>query len=199
MHASHFSAYEQAIIARPKIIQHLPGDQVMSPDVAKAIFNQGQLVTPTMSMFQIGINSPLVKQITGQNISWATIVANAAMLYKAGVPLLAGTDVATVGNITMPYGLTLHCELEFLVEAGVPPAEALHAATSRPAKARGWPDRGQIAVGKRADLLLLNANPLLNITNTRDVARVWTGGIEFTDVKRDLRSKCSQLNATFVV
>lgn len=46
------------IIARPKIIQHLPGDQVMSPDLAKAIFKQGQSITATRSIFRIGSNFP---------------------------------------------------------------------------------------------------------------------------------------------
>jgi hypothetical protein len=73
-------------------------------------------------------------------------------------------------------------ELENLVEAGLTTLEALRAATVLPAQHHQLTDRGQIAPGKRADLVLLNSNPLVNISNTRDIARVWVGGIEYKDI-----------------
>jgi len=88
-------------------------------------------------------------------------------LYRAGVPLMAGTD-APEPQVTP--GFSLHQELEMLVESGLPPAAALRAATLTNATALGEKERlGSIAVGKTADILLLSANPLDDIHNTRRI------------------------------
>jgi hypothetical protein len=96
------------------------------------------------------------------------------VLYRAGVTLLAGTDTA---EPYVPPGFSLHQELEMLVESGLPPAAALRCATLNNALALGQQDRlGTIAPGKTADLILLAANPLEKITNTRRIERVIKGG-----------------------
>jgi len=76
------------------------------------------------------------------------------MLASAGVPILAGTDA---GNPGVSYGESLHEELELLVRCGLSPLQALRSATSVPAHIWRMPDRGRIAPGLRADLLLVNA------------------------------------------
>ncbi len=92
----------------------------------------------------------------------------------AGVPMVAGTDSLTSGVVG---GFSLHDELELLVGAGLTPQEALTSATRLPSTWLGVDsDRGTIEVGKRADLLLLDADPLANIANTRKVAGVMLGG-----------------------
>ena len=97
-------------------------------------------------------------------------------LRAAKVPLLAGTDA---GNPGTSHGAALHRELELLVNAGLTPSEALAAGTGNAAKAFGLNDRGVIAVGKRADLLLVNGDPTKDITATRDIAGIWKGGERF--------------------
>ena len=93
------------------------------------------------------------------------------LLRDAGVPILAGTDQA-------PDGASLHRELELLVEAGLSPAEAIAAATSRATAFLGLIDEiGTIEAGKRADLVLLDGDPLADITNTRRIAAVVGGGV----------------------
>jgi imidazolonepropionase-like amidohydrolase len=93
------------------------------------------------------------------------MVQNVNALYKAGVTILAGTDaVDQMGPFNVPLGMSLHQELQNLVEAGLTPAEALRAATVVPATFHRIPDRGVIAPGMRADLVLLNSNPLANIS-----------------------------------
>lgn len=62
----------------------------------------------------------------------------------------------------VPFGMTLHWELEKFVEVGFSPAEALRSATLLPAILHDVPDRGVIAPGKRADIVLLNSDPLTN-------------------------------------
>ncbi|MFI5459647.1 MAG: amidohydrolase family protein [Isosphaerales bacterium] len=96
-------------------------------------------------------------------------------LYREGVMLLAGTDAP---EPFVAPGFSLHQELEQLVESGLPPAEALRCATLHNAAALGQADRlGSIEVGKLADLILLDADPLANINNTRSIRKVLRGGI----------------------
>lgn len=92
-----------------------------------------------------------------------------APMRAAGVGFLAGTD--TPDGFAFP-GFSLHDELAQLVEAGLSPMEALQSATLNPAQYFGLPDSGVIAEGKRADLVLLDANPLADIHNTRKIAAV---------------------------
>lgn len=95
-------------------------------------------------------------------------------LKAEGVPLIAGSDAMTSGVVS---GFSLHEELELLVEAGLTNEEALASATRLPATWLGVDvDRGTIEVGKRADLVLLDANPFENIANVRKIAGVFVGG-----------------------
>jgi imidazolonepropionase-like amidohydrolase len=94
-------------------------------------------------------------------------------LKASHVPILAGTDA---GNPGTTQGASIHGELELLVRAGLTPAEALHAVTAATAAAFHLDDRGQIAAGKRADLVLVNGDPTKTIQATRDIAVVWKAG-----------------------
>jgi hypothetical protein len=96
---------------------------------------------------------------------------------RAGVEILAGTDV---GNPYCFPGFSLHDELGLLVQAGLTPMEALQAATINAARFMGRENEmGTIGVGKIADLVLLEANPLNDIANTRKIAAVVFGGRMF--------------------
>jgi len=95
-------------------------------------------------------------------------------LHAAGVPIGAGTD--TPIGYAIP-GYSLHTELERLVEAGLTPLEAIGAATLRPAEFFGLQhEMGTIARGMRADLVLLEADPLADIRNSRRIATVISKG-----------------------
>jgi imidazolonepropionase-like amidohydrolase len=95
-------------------------------------------------------------------------------LRDAGVPIGAGTD--TPIGWAVP-GFSLHRELEILVAAGLTPREALAAATRVPAQFFGLQhEMGAIAVGQVADLVLLEGNPLDNISNTQRITAVITAG-----------------------
>jgi imidazolonepropionase-like amidohydrolase len=95
-------------------------------------------------------------------------------MHAAGVPIGAGTDTP-IGR-ALP-GDSLHIELERLVEAGLTPLEALEAATIRPAEFLSLDgEMGQIAPGYNADLVLLNADPLADIRNTRRIHLVVSAG-----------------------
>jgi imidazolonepropionase-like amidohydrolase len=106
-------------------------------------------------------------------------------LHQAGIAVLAGTDT----NYPCPegesnailaayagHGIALHHELELLTRAGLSPAAALAAATSVPARIFGLADRGRIAPGLRADLLLVDGDPCADITATRNITEIWRNG-----------------------
>lgn len=96
------------------------------------------------------------------------------ILHRAGVPLLAGTDAP---EPFCPPGSSLHQELELLVESGIAPTAALRAATINNALALKQADHlGSIEPGKIADMVILNADPLKDIRNTRRIDRVIRGG-----------------------
>jgi hypothetical protein len=95
-------------------------------------------------------------------------------MYITGVPVMAGTD-ATAPNV-FP-GFALHEDLFYFVQAGLTPLEALQAATAKPAEFLGrLAEQGTIAPGKRADLVLLDANPLDDIRNTQKIDAVIVNG-----------------------
>jgi len=94
-------------------------------------------------------------------------------LHDAGVPILAGTDAPNPGTT---HGASIHRELELLVKAGLTPEQALAAATSVPARLFHLNDRGRIAPGLRADLVLVGGDPKKDITDTRNIVRIWKGG-----------------------
>jgi imidazolonepropionase-like amidohydrolase len=91
-------------------------------------------------------------------------------LHKDGLDLVAGTDQ----NIP---GYSLHRELELYVEAGFTPMEALEAATSVPARVMALDKNvGTIQLGMRADMVLLESDPLADIRNTRRIVKTIAGG-----------------------
>jgi hypothetical protein len=104
--------------------------------------------------------------------SYAKLLELTRRLYAAGVPLLAGTD-----NIA---GFTLHRELETYVQAGIGAAQALQIATRNGARYTQLSDLvGSVAVGKLADLILVDGDPTENIASVRDVSMVMKEGVVY--------------------
>lgn len=106
------------------------------------------------------------------------VLASLKALHDAGVEILAGTDVSVplpfLGGLA--HGASVHHELQLLVRAGLSPVEALRAATSVPARRFGLVDRGRIAAGQRADLLLVEGDPTASISDTLNTRAVWRRG-----------------------
>ena len=109
-------------------------------------------------------------------------VENVRRLRAAGVRLVAGTDVPNPGTGT---GISMHAELRLLTYAGMENEEALAAATSVAADTFGVPDRGRIAEGHLADLVLVRGDLEEELSNSHDIVAVWKDGYL---VERGLRS-----------
>ncbi len=114
--------------------------------------------------------------IEQRRANFATQLAAFHSLREAGAKFIVGSDASHVSPVG--FGISLHRELAILTEAGLSAVEALAAATSTTADAFRLHDRGRIVVGLRADLLLVRGDPTSDILATRDIQRVWKGGIE---------------------
>lgn len=106
------------------------------------------------------------------------VLASVKALHDAGVDILVGTDASVplpfMGGLS--HGASVHHELQYLVRAGLTPVEALAAATSVTARRFGLDDRGRIAVGLRADLLLVDGDPTTRIDDSLNTRAVWRRG-----------------------
>lgn len=174
-HAAVLSAIDQASKARVDQIHHTPLDKQITPSLAKQILYHNQVVVPTLSMMQAITQNRPTANYTAARESVRT-------LHHATVPMLAGTDANDQTIIAkVPFGSSMHQELALLVEAGLSTVEALQAATLQAAKYWGLKDRGVIAPGMRADLLLIDGDPIADIKATRNIKRVWLAGVEYTE------------------
>ncbi len=103
------------------------------------------------------------------------MLANLKRLQQAGVCIAAGTDAGNIGTL---HGPSIHREFELMRDAGLTPMEILRAATCGGARVMGREsDLGTLAQGKLADLLVLDADPLVDVVNLRRIHRVVKGGV----------------------
>jgi imidazolonepropionase-like amidohydrolase len=152
-------------------------ESFMTPDGLASLITDPDLAPYlTEQEIQFLLAPPPPTLLTLQNLAFAK--ENVRLLHEAGVPMLAGTDMSA-------HGVGIHRDLEMLVQAGLEPRDALEAATSAAARAFRLNDRGRIAPGLRADLLLVQGDPTVNIKATRAIRRIWKAGVE---VERELAS-----------
>jgi imidazolonepropionase-like amidohydrolase len=197
VHISSAADAKAALAAGADGLVHLFSDRAADPDFAKIAAGHKSFVVPTLTVLSssngVAGGKPLISDLRlrgyllpneitnletafpartagGMPVAYDTI----RQLKAAGVPILAGTDAPNPGTA---HGAAIHRELELLVEAGLTPAEAIAAATAAPAKAFRLEDRGRIAAGLRADLVLVGGDPTKDVTATRDIIRIWKGGV----------------------
>jgi imidazolonepropionase-like amidohydrolase len=105
-------------------------------------------------------------------------IKNLKVLIDAGIPIAMGSDSGSIPdrNLGRWIGYNEHAELEMMVQAGMTPMQALVAATSTAARVMKIDGAGSLQTGKWADLVVLNANPLMDIKNTRQIDSVYIGG-----------------------
>jgi len=164
------------IVTHAPLAEGLDGGEGELSAIARMV-SDGRSCVPTLTMMK-GIDE---KELYGPSGRYVHTKAAVDAMHKLGVPIIAGTDCnkAPDAPVCPVHGESLHEELELLVDAGLSNLEALKAATVLPAKHFRMPDRGVIAPGKRADLVLLSADPLQDIKNTRSIQKVWLAGKMF--------------------
>jgi imidazolonepropionase-like amidohydrolase len=199
VHIGNQQEAHDAIAAGADGLAHLFADSAPAPDFAKFAGSHHVFIVPTLDVLEsissiasgesLTTDPRLGPYLTSEDISdlkksfpkFATAPSEkyaeqtVAQLKAAHVPVLAGTDAP---NPSTSHGVSIHRELELLVRSGLTPTEALASATSVPATAFHLDDRGVIAPGKRADLLLVKGDPTQDITATRDIVAVWKLGVE---------------------
>ncbi|MCJ1327990.1 hypothetical protein MMC10_004665 [Thelotrema lepadinum] len=175
-HAPGHEPARQGLKAGAHQLHHSPLDGTFSQDDIELYKNLGTINCPTLSIMQLF--AKMGPPRPGR--SYANARDNVALLHKAGIPILAGTDAneTPASPIHLPFGESFHNELQLLVEASLSNIDVLRAATILPAKYFNLDDRGVVAPGYRADLVLLSGNPLEDIAATKNIEKVWIGGIE---------------------
>lgn len=191
VHSRDVDAYADVVESGADGLVHLVVDEVPSKLLIEALKKNDMFVSPNLSLarheglrlIDDPIIGPMLTEKEVENLGkWRglrreggdQVEYDALMsIHRAGVMILAGTDTPNAGTTD---GASIHLELELMVEAGMTPIEALRAATSNPAKAYDLSDRGRIAEGMKADLLLVDGKPDQNITDTRKLAMIWKAG-----------------------
>jgi imidazolonepropionase-like amidohydrolase len=200
VHIGTLAGARDAIESGADGLVHLFVDQSPDPEFGRLVASRRAFVTPTLTVLKsvsgeaggatLTTDARLVRFLSRTDRTtlaqrfpprpnsparvYAAAEATIKQLRAAGVPILAGTDA---GNPGTSHGAALHRELELLVQAGLTPSEALAAATSVPANAYHLRDRGRIAIGLRADVVLVNGDPSTDITATRAIEGVWKEGV----------------------
>lgn len=199
VHATTLAAAREAIDAGADGLEHLFVDRLPDPGFGRFVAAHHAFVVPTLSVLKDvagdGAGAALVRdprlapyidpdnaanlerrypERPGKTAIYAPAPAAVRQLAAAGARILAGTDAPNSGTA---HGASLHGELQLLVEAGLTPTEALAAATSAPAAAFRLADRGRIAPGLRADLVLVEGDPTADVLQTRAIVRVWKLGV----------------------
>jgi imidazolonepropionase-like amidohydrolase len=141
-------------------------------------------VDPTLSIYEAmlkddvdedGFSDPQNQQ------RWAKVLQLTKIMYDNGIQILSGSDIPNFGLVP---GASLHNELELLAEAGIKPLEVIEIATNNGARSLCIDDRvGTIQPEKQADMIILSADPIENISNTKEIEVVMVDG-RFADIDK---------------
>lgn len=176
-HAASYASFSEAEQAKVDIPCHTPLDQVLDASSIANLSANHQVVVPTLIMMQSIVNNTHSPYSAYVNYAEGSVNA----MYKAEIPIVVGTDANDFSYTPAnpPFGLSMHEELQLLVAAGVSTVDAIRGATSIAASTFRLFDRGSIRPGLRADLVLLSADPTIDIRNTMSIQNVWIEGVEF--------------------
>jgi imidazolonepropionase-like amidohydrolase len=214
-HATTLEDHKRLVEAGVRRFIHMPYDRDVDDEYLALVDARNVFVVPTLGMvtrrepyrrpvfedpfFQEQVSPAVVSRLReeavggpgGERPRTAAAVERARVIAdnfaKLADHVILGTDAGAVGDF---FGYADHLELELFVRLGMTPSQAIVAATQRAAEAFGLTHVGTVAAGQSADFVVLDANPLDDITNTRHISRVFLRGEE---IDRDgLRSAWTQ-------
>ena len=200
-HATTLEDHKRLLRAGNRRFIHMPYDAPVDDEYLGLVAARNAFIVPTIGMvtrrepfrrpvyedpfFQEQVPGAVVAMLrdaaagsdaaprTAADEARARVIRNNFMRLRDHVIL--GTDAGAVGDF---FGYADHLELELFVRLGMTPAEAITAGTSRAARAFGLTGTGSIEAGRGADFVVLDANPLDDIMNTREIAAVYLRGVE---------------------
>jgi imidazolonepropionase-like amidohydrolase len=184
---------------------HLVRDREADAELVTLMRDNGVVIIPNMAISQNGtfaglpdwLDDPLFRAVTPAGdaerirasfagrtpqaveraaATFRAMERSVATMKAAGVKFAFGTDAGAVRDHV--HAFTDHRELDIMVKAGLTPMEAIAAATSGAAELAGLSDLGALAPGKSADFIVLDANPLEDIKNTRRISGVYLRGVQ---------------------
>lgn len=168
------------------VVTHTALTSELPAEVETLLARRPVTIIPTLSMMHgvrqtIG-GKPLMRILglfkPSTRMKYVHAQATVATFRRAGMPILVGTDANddTTAPFQPPHGRAVHEECQRLVDAGMTPLEVLRGATSGAATTFRLHDRGRIAAGYRADMILVSGDPLHDIADTRRIRGVWIAG-----------------------
>ncbi|VAW46485.1 hypothetical protein MNBD_GAMMA02-1741, partial [hydrothermal vent metagenome] len=197
VHISDHQSAIEAVEAGANGLVHTFGKQIVAESLLQAMKQQQVFVIPTLSviasMAQSGHSNELAAdEGLSQHLSTSaknglkpfnnftqrletleTAIENTRLMHDYGIVVLAGTDAPNPGTA---HGISLHGELDLLIQAGLSPTAALQAAGSSTAQQFSIGQRGSLIEGAKADFIWLSADPRKDIKNTRKMMGVWKNG-----------------------
>lgn len=184
VHPGGVAQAESALAAGADVLAHTCIDGYFSDHAIEIASHNKSAIIPTLVILKKACDLRRKSSVTtwsytpadikqsSRGYGWA--VDSVRRMYDNDISILAGSDAP---NLDVPWGRGLHREIELLVAAGLSEVDALAAATSKPATIFGLADRGHLAAGAVADLLVLARNPLKDIKATRAIERVYKRGV----------------------
>jgi imidazolonepropionase-like amidohydrolase len=196
-HAIALEDQKAVVRAGADVLVHIVANEKVDDELLALIAEKKPYWTPVMGLSdrsEVCDNDPFIDQVLPAEtvksiraISCAPLSANAKTreemlaynfpkMIAAGARIVLGTDAGITNRYS--FGWADHHEIARYVQFGLTPAQAIVAATQRPAAMIGIEDMGTLAAGKSADFVVLNANPLDNIRNTRTIESVYLRGVK---------------------
>ena len=179
-----------ALTAGVDIVTHTPVSTAPDDELMQLIAVRPVTIIPTLTMMDGVVNTigrkPVLRLLSiavkDLRMNYQNARATVAAFHRAGQKILVGTDANDDANAPFhpPHGRSIHEELARLVDAGLTPTEALDGATRLAADTFSLNDRGRVAPGCRADLLLVTGDPTTDIADITDIADVWVAGERLT-------------------